>query len=172
MSGIREELRRLEEARDKGAISEETYANLRRQIMDLVEEAQVVVTQTAGSAYDWDSLAAEVDAQEDTSAAETSRPRPRERMSDTAFICSATFLAFVICLGVTSIALGDLMAGFTITLGLFAIALIWAAHHFGLLDPPEAGETDRLANAMARARRGLTERPAAQTAPEPPSSQH
>lgn len=172
MSGIRDELRRLEEARDKGAISEETYSSLRRQIMDLVEEAQVVVAQSAGSGYDWDSLAEEVDAQPEAPVADSGQPRPRERMSDTAFICSATFLAFVICLGVTSLALGDLMAGFTITLGLFAVALIWAAHHFGLLEPPEAGETDRLATAMARARRGLTERPATQTAPEPPSGQH
>lgn len=187
MQGIRDELRRLDEAREKGAISDETYKELRRQIMDLVEEAQVVVTQAAGAGYDWDALAERVEQEtpaQTGTGTETGpnsegagpRPRPeprrRERMSDTTFFCSAAVLAFVICLGALGLILGDLMAGFTITLGLFAAGLIWAGHRLGLLEPPQEGETDRLATAMARARRGFTERSSALPEPEPPSGQH
>ena len=128
MSFIQDELRRLDEARGKGAITAAMHKKLRQQILELVEDAELVAE------------AAPPKPPERPAAKPPKKPRiapfepaPEEEAFDDApksgFGLDAAIAALVVVAGtlLAGWALGDLILALTIVLALFALVLIQAA---------------------------------------------
>ncbi|KMW60178.1 hypothetical protein AIOL_000331 [Candidatus Rhodobacter oscarellae] len=116
MTAILDAIRRLEAAHERGEIDEDEYHDVRRSVMNIVEDAEEV--DLDAPEYDTDII--------------TDEPP----YSEVAQIALLAGLGFITCMGLATWFIGDVMAAFTVSLGLFTAATIGVAHRMGLIEEP------------------------------------